>query len=209
LITPTREVYIGTFIVALAVTPVVLTRRCRPREANDDEVLFNAQRPTILTGIEHLATRCDLLDRALVVDLPPIPDAKRQPEAKFWANFHAVRPGILGRLLVVAYALANLDNIEPSQLPRMADFQLWIEAAAPALDWKADDLRDSYALDRHDANGLTLESSPIVPPLRNFMDDREEWQGTDTELLGAVDNFIRFPSPEAYRQYLISSHVRT
>ena len=37
--------------------------------SDTDEVLFEAQRPVILNGIEELATRGDLLDRSLIIEL--------------------------------------------------------------------------------------------------------------------------------------------
>jgi hypothetical protein len=42
--------------------------------SDTDEVLFEAQRPVALNGIEELATRADLLDRAVLVYLPRISD---------------------------------------------------------------------------------------------------------------------------------------
>jgi hypothetical protein len=48
---------------------------------DNDEVLFDAQRPVILNGIEELATRGDLLDRSLVLHLPTIKDIERKAEA--------------------------------------------------------------------------------------------------------------------------------
>lgn len=49
-----------------------------------DETIFAAQRPVVLNGIEELATRGDLLDRAITLYLPTIPDDKRQDEKDFW-----------------------------------------------------------------------------------------------------------------------------
>jgi hypothetical protein len=37
-----------------------------------EEIILNAQRPVVLTGIEDLATRGDLLDRSLVIYMPRI-----------------------------------------------------------------------------------------------------------------------------------------
>src|SRR5438034_11429068 len=42
-----------------------------------DEVLFEAQRPVILNGIEELATRGDLLDRAIILYTPQIAEIGR------------------------------------------------------------------------------------------------------------------------------------
>jgi hypothetical protein len=65
--------------------------------ANDEETLFAAMRPVILTGIEELTTRGDLLDRAVLLNLPPIPDEKRVQERLLWRDFEAARPRTLGR----------------------------------------------------------------------------------------------------------------
>jgi hypothetical protein len=66
---------------------------------NQEEALFDAQRPVLLTGIDKVVTRGDLLDRSLLVSLPEIRDEQRRPEDEFWQAFEAVRPGILGALL--------------------------------------------------------------------------------------------------------------
>ena len=46
---------------------------------DQDEVIFDSQRPVLLTSIEEVATRSDLLDRCLVVWLPAIPEDDRRP----------------------------------------------------------------------------------------------------------------------------------
>jgi hypothetical protein len=66
--------------------------------SNDEETIFDSKRPVILTGIDQIASRHDLLDRAVVTTLPVIPDDKRRSEAKFWAEFEEARPRILGAL---------------------------------------------------------------------------------------------------------------
>jgi hypothetical protein len=59
---------------------------------DSEEVLFDATRPVILNGITDVATRPDLLDRGLIVTLPPIPEEKRKPEAELWRDFEKARP---------------------------------------------------------------------------------------------------------------------
>jgi hypothetical protein len=76
---------------------------------NDEETIFNAQRPIILNGIEQVASRGDLIDRALLVSLSSIPEGDRKPEAIIWKEFEEARPAILGFLLtVVSTAIRNL-----------------------------------------------------------------------------------------------------
>ncbi|MDQ3797175.1 MAG: hypothetical protein M3294_06350 [Pseudomonadota bacterium] len=58
---------------------------------NTDEVLIDVQRPIVLNSIDDIATRQDLIDRAIIINLDPIPDDKRKPEAEFWQSFNTKR----------------------------------------------------------------------------------------------------------------------
>ena len=45
---------------------------------NNEEVIFDSKRPVVLTGIEEIATRGDLIDRCISLELEPIPEARRK-----------------------------------------------------------------------------------------------------------------------------------
>jgi hypothetical protein len=155
---------------------------------DDQEALFEAQRPVILTGIEELATRGDLLDRAVVLYLPPIPDKGRRPEAEFWAEFEGERPCLLGFFLDgVSTALRNRPTTRLEGLPRMADFALWAAAAAPSFGWTAEAFSAAYGANRGEANELTLEAAVISEPLRKLMHGRDEWTGRAMDLLAELE----------------------
>jgi hypothetical protein len=47
---------------------------------DQDDIIFDAMRPVMLTSIEEVATRSDLLDRCLIVWLPAIPEEGRRRE---------------------------------------------------------------------------------------------------------------------------------
>jgi len=101
--------------------------------SDDEEKLFAAQRPVMLNGIDELATRPDLLDRALQLTLPTIPDEQRTDENELHKRFEDAWPRILGALLdAVSEALANHDTTKLDRAPRMADFARWIVAAERA-----------------------------------------------------------------------------
>src|SRR5262249_45420596 len=53
--------------------------------SDNEEFILDAQRPVVLTSIEDLASRGDLLDRAIVETLPAIPEERRRPEKELWA----------------------------------------------------------------------------------------------------------------------------
>jgi hypothetical protein len=152
-----------------------------------DEVLFSAMRPVIVTSIEELAARSDLLDRSIILDLPPIPEERRRPEGSFWAAFAEAQPRILGALLdAVSSALHRLPTLQFARLPRMADFARWVTAAESALGWAPGEAMAAYAKNRAAAHVLAIDSSPVALAVRGLLDGRDEWWGTATDLLAAL-----------------------
>lgn len=155
---------------------------------NDQETVFDAQRPVIINGIDDVATRADLLDRCLLLNLPRIEQAQRRSEAAIWAGFRAARPRILGGLLsAVSAALRNLASTHLPSLPRMADFALWVTAAEPELGWEPGRLLVAYTRNQEDGNQMALDASPVGKAVTEFVEQVREWSGTMTELLGELD----------------------
>jgi hypothetical protein len=153
---------------------------------DSDEIVLDAQRPMVLNGITEIATRGDLLDRAIVLEQPTITDTARRSEDEFWRTFEAVRPQILGALLdAVAAAMANERHVVLERLPRMADPTRWVTAAEPALGWKPGTFIGAYAANRHEGHALTLEVSPISAPLTELA-SQGSWQGTSSQLLAKL-----------------------
>jgi hypothetical protein len=153
-----------------------------------EEAIFAAQRPIVVNGIEEVATRGDLLDRALILYLPTIPEAKRQDEKAFRQAFEQARPTILGALLdTVSATLRTLPTVQLAHKPRMADFAVWACAAAEACGWTAKDFLDAYQGVREVAYELTLEASPVAPFIRQFITSRGQWTGMATELLAELE----------------------
>ena len=100
---------------------------------DDEEKLFDGQRPQGLNGIGAIVSRPDLLDRTLSVHLEAIPDADRKLEDDLWAAFNASAPRMLGALYDAAsHGLKHMDEVRPNRLPRMADFTRWSVACEPA-----------------------------------------------------------------------------
>ena len=97
--------------------------------SDNEETIFQSTRPMIINGIDDLASRGDLADRAIVLSLPPIPEEARRTEADLFSSFDRVRAGVLGALLdAVSCAMRRLPSVELPVLPRMADFAAWAVA---------------------------------------------------------------------------------
>ncbi len=152
---------------------------------DDAEVLFSAQRPIILNSIDDLATRSDLLDRAIVLPLEQIPETQRRTEAGYWAEFEQARPRILGALYdAVSVALRNLPEVQTDRLPRMADFAKFAIAAEPAMGVPAGTFLECFLRNRESIDDIALESTPLAAALQTLIrntSDRQ-WSGTATQL---------------------------
>src|SRR5882762_6326415 len=113
------------------------------------EKIFEGARPVLLNGIDVGIDRGDLVDRAIRLELPPIPEERRETEKKLWERFEASRPSILGSLMdAVACALRRSPGIEVPKLPRMADFAAWVCAAEPALGLEEGSFLEEYRQNR-------------------------------------------------------------
>ena len=155
---------------------------------NDEETIFDAQRPVILTGIEELATRGDMLDRSLIVTLPNIPEDRRRPEAEIWREFDEAKPRMLGVLCdAVSVALRNLPSTKLARLPRMADFAIWVTAAETGVGLKPGEFIEAYSGNRAAGNELALESSPIGKAIMDYMATTSYWTGTAGDLLTELE----------------------
>lgn len=164
----------------------------RAHYENDEEIIFDAMRPTIINGIEALASRSDLLDRCLTLTLPTIPESKRRTEAEIWRLFRERQPRILGALFTAAAAalrtMRTLRPVESRQLPRMADFAIWAEAAEGGLGLVVGAFMAAYAGNRADANESAIESSIIGPLIIKMIDEKTKWSGTAQELLAELES---------------------
>ncbi len=158
---------------------------------DDEEKIFDGQRPIVLNGIEELATRTDLLDRSVLLDLPVIKNFR--PEREFWHKFEAAHPTLLGALLDVAVRVMRvLPRIVPDEETRMADFARIGAAVASVLEFPPGMFMQAYKRNRQCATAIAIEASPIAEHLCELAE--EGWTGTATELLRRLDQQVDEPT---------------
>jgi len=158
---------------------------------NSDETIFSLKRPLILNGISDIATRHDLADRCVIVNLPPIPEEKRRALREMWESWLKARPKILGALLIaVSTALRNIGQVKLEKSPRMADFAEWVTAAEPSLPWEKGNFLTQYALNREYLVEVGLESDEVGSAILDFMRRRKEWSGTPSDLLKELNGIV-------------------
>jgi hypothetical protein len=94
----------------------------RSLDTNGEEFLIQVCKPILLNGIPSLASRADLADRAIVINLPALSEQSRRSEQEFWESFKAVAPKLFGALLDgLSGAVRIYKTIELRTSPRMID----------------------------------------------------------------------------------------
>jgi hypothetical protein len=155
-----------------------------------DEVLFDATRPILLTGIQDIVTRPDLIDRSIFVTLEPIREDRRREERELIAEVEAELPRILGALLDgLVEGLANLPQTKLERLPRMADFAVWATACETGF-WPAGTFLSAYGINCQEAIETVVEGDTVAAAVQKFMAVRVErtpWFGTATALLNVLN----------------------
>ena len=153
--------------------------------SNLDETLVEVHRPMIINGITELATRPDLAERGIHIELEPI--KHRRTEAELWRAFKQDAPAIFAGLLDgLAMALRDVDKVEVGRLPRMADFALWAAAGLPALGFDRGEFMEAYRDNQDSGLSLGLESNAVGRALASFMETKDTWTGTATDLLHSL-----------------------
>ena len=161
--------------------------------SNEGETIFNNMRPVILNGISDVASRHDLIDRGVMINLEMIPEEARRSEKEIWQKFDQIKPRILGGLFdAVSSAIRNQNNISFDRLPRMADFAIWAAAAEKETPWtEGISFMDAYSGNRSAAIEMAVDADLVSSSIMGLLLlDDGKWQGTATELLDRLTEII-------------------
>lgn len=153
---------------------------------DDEEVIFAFKRSVIFNAITDVATKPDLLDRTILIELPVLAEGKRRRESNLDRDFAQSRPLILGALFdAVAKGLGRLSTVEVKNLPRMADFAVWVEACAPGLGWEPEEFLKIYRENRASTTDSAAEISTLISFIVELWTTKAEppFEGSPNELL--------------------------
>ena len=157
--------------------------------SDGEEFTLAVKRPVILTGIDDVATRPDLAERALQIELETIPDDRRMPERELWRRFEAARPVIFSAILsALTCALRELPNVRLDSLPRMADAALWATAGETAFGWQTGTFTAAYWQNLNEGAIASLDAHPVGVALRQLLDGVQRWTGEAAQLLKVLND---------------------
>jgi hypothetical protein len=161
---------------------------------DDDDIIRRFRRVIYINGINVAGESPDYLDRSTLHHVERIVKERRKPEAEVWRDYEAALPRILG---AVFDALAGAMRLYPTvaaevrELPRMADFALWGEAASRAMGNPPGAFLSAYIRSIEARNREAIEASPVGAAILRLLDigteeapgPTDRWEGTAGDLL--------------------------
>jgi hypothetical protein len=138
---------------------------------DDEETIFSAVRPIVITAIPEIFASADLVDRAIILELPPVPDEERISDKDMRAAFDLEYPRFIGALCdAVSLGLRNVGQVEIPGLPRMADFAKWVIASESRFTAEGAFL-EAYRDNREKATELSVRASEIATVINQWLVD--------------------------------------
>jgi hypothetical protein len=132
-----------------------------------------------------VATKPDLLDRSILIELQRISYNERKQDKELQLSFKWDKPYILGAIFsILSKALEIKKTLNLQLLPRMADFAYYGYAVAEVLGYGGGRFLQAYRGNIKTQNYQVIEGNPVAVAMVEFMKDKEKWTGTASELLG-------------------------
>ena len=162
---------------------------------DDDDIIHTFKRCVGFNGINLGATKPDLLDRGLIIELERIDDNKQLKPEGLWKQFEELRPQLLGYIFdILAKVLEWKNNVNGPQLnltklPRMAEFAEYGEIISRCMGNPSNLFIDAYYKNIKLQSQEVLDSSVLASPIQQLLVNRndEEWIGRPTELLSELE----------------------
>lgn len=155
---------------------------------DDEEVVLSFKRCIVLNGINIVASRSDLLDRSILLELDRIEEKERKEESLIWSEFEASKPYILGAIYdLVSKAMKLYPLVDLPELYRMADFTRWGYAVAEAAGIEGPLFLKAYRENMIRTNNEAIESHPVASAVCSLMEKQSVWHGTVADLLDTLE----------------------
>jgi hypothetical protein len=164
---------------------------------DDDDIIYNFKRCIGFNGINLGATKADLLDRGIIIELERIPREKQRRLEEIWAEFDRIRPELLGYIFDILVKVLQIKSNggiadELKALPRMADFAEIGEIISRCVGNDDNKFLDAYYRNIDLQVEEAIASNPVGTAIAKLMEADEmqcpwRWRGTMSELLAKLE----------------------
>jgi hypothetical protein len=144
--------------------------------SDDEDIIYELKRCLGVNGINISLTEPDALDRSILIELERIDDGNLE-EKEIINKLLEIRPQILGYIFdVIVRAMQIKPSLKIRNLPRMADFALWGEAIARAMDYKENEFLSLYKQNIGQQNIEAIEFNSLATAIVRLV---ESWNKQD------------------------------
>jgi len=162
---------------------------------DDDDIIYSFKRCVGFNGINLGATKADLLDRGLIIELERIQEERQLKPENLWREFEQIRPQLLGYIFDILVKVLNWKNnvngpkLNLNKLPRMAEFAEYGEMISRCMGNTGKLFINAYYKNIMLQSHEVLESSIIASAVIHLISSRndEDWVGTPTLLLSDLE----------------------
>ena len=162
---------------------------------NDDDFYYNFKRIVGINGIDLAATKADLLDRSIIIQLERIDKKNRVKIAKIWEKFDRIKPYVLGYIFdilakVLGHKAEHSEIDFPNGLNRMADWEEYCEIISRCMGNEKGEFQRIYQENIGIQVDEAIASSPLSQAIIELMIDKKENEFTKspTEMLTELQN---------------------
>ena len=156
---------------------------------DDEDFIYNMKRAVGYNGINVTATRADLLDRILSIQLKPIDRRQRRKLKSLYKDLEQILPYLLGYIFdVIVKVLDRIGEVKLDELPRMADFAEIGELIAICLGYEKGKFIEVYNSNIGFTNEEAINASAVATAVIHLMNTQAVWSGMSMELLSKIND---------------------
>jgi hypothetical protein len=156
---------------------------------DDEDFIYNMKRAVGYNGINVTATRADLLDRILNIQLKPIDKRQRRKLKSLHKDLELILPHLLGYIFdVIVKVLNKIGEVKLDELPRMADFAEMGELIAMCLGYEEGKFTGVYNVNIGFTNEEAINASAVATAIIHLMNTQPTWAGMSMELLSKLND---------------------
>jgi hypothetical protein len=160
---------------------------------DNDDVAYKFKRPTGFNGITLVASKSDLIERGLMIELERIDKKKRRKETELWAEFNSLLPELLGYIfdivVKVLHIMKKQGGIQLDERDRMSDWAEVGEIISRAMGNADHVFLEAYARNVGLQTQEAIQANPVAQCIVKLMakHDGPVWVGYAATLLEELE----------------------
>lgn len=166
---------------------------------DDEDFIYSYQHCVAINSVDYILKNSDIIDRAITFNFGIIPEEDKKSETDIMKTFDDIKPLVLGSIFdILSSSIKLYDEIKSNimKLPRMTDYFIWGCCIAESIKEKgAEKFAESYYENIKEKEQEILEEDEMASLLLKFMEDKNEWEGTPTELINEIYKIMRKNNP--------------